>query len=256
MQGVVLAAGYGTRLGALGRDTPKALLNIGGRPVIDHLLESLAGIGVSRVLAVTNARFHGAFEAWVAGEGHPMPVELVCDGSTEPANRLGAVRDLDLALRRIGGGRDVFVSASDNLYAADLSVLTRRFAVVKEPVVALIEEKDARKLSRSGVAVPGPDGRLAAFVEKPAVPPSCYAAPPLYVYPAGIEDDIEAFLADPERDHDAPGNLVAFLVPRRAVWGVVLEGSRLDIGSLTSYEEAQRRYGGAGAGDPAADGSD
>jgi glucose-1-phosphate thymidylyltransferase len=242
VRAIILAAGYGTRLGELGKRTPKALLPVAGRPVLGHLLEHLARIGVQEGLLVTNARFDEAFRAWHAGSDHPVAVDLLCDGSTEPDNRLGAVRDLALGLERVPEDEAVFVTASDNLYTADLAVVVNRFEEMGAPIVALIREEETAKLRRSGVATVAEDGRLLSFLEKPEQPPSPYASPPLYVYPPDIREDIRSFLADPAVDHDAPGNLVAYIVDRRPVYGVILEGRRYDIGSLESYEEARRVF--------------
>jgi glucose-1-phosphate thymidylyltransferase len=242
VKGIILAAGYGTRLGELGQRLPKALLEVGGKPVIEYLLDRLSAIGLTEAVLVTNARFDGAFRDWVTSGGHPLSLELLCDGSTEPENRLGAVRDLALALERCRQDEAVFVTASDNLYTAGFGRLIDRYGEVVAPVTALIREEDETTLRRSGVAKLDADGRVELFVEKPAEPPSTFAAPPLYVYPPDIRRDITAFLADPGVDHDAPGNLVAYLVGRRPVYGVVLEGKRHDIGSLASYEEAKREF--------------
>lgn len=240
MHAIVLAGGYGTRLGAPGRNTPKALLALGGTTIADMLLDRLARIGITDALFVTNARFHAAFEAWAGGGAHALPVRLHCDGSTAPENRLGAVRDLALGLERVDASEGVLVSASDTVYDADLGPVPARYRAVSAPVIALMREKDEAALARSGVAVPGDDGRILAFVEKPAKPPSAYCAPPLYIYPPDIRADVDAFLATPGIDHDAPGHLVAFLLARRPVYGVILDGRRIDIGSRESYEAAKR----------------
>jgi glucose-1-phosphate thymidylyltransferase len=244
MHSIILAAGYGTRLGPLGATTPKALLALGATTVLDALLARLAAIGIADALLVTNAKFHALFERWAREGAHALPVRLLCDGSTAPENRLGAVRDLALGLGEVDARGGVFVSASDTVYDADLGRMLARYREAAAPVIALMPEKDQAVLRRSGVAVPGKNGRIVAFHEKPAAPPSDYGVPPLYVYPPDIRADIEAFLAAEGLDHDAPGHLVAFLVARRPVYGVVLEGARIDIGSPESYADAKRRFGG------------
>ena len=50
---VVLAAGKGSRLGPLTATTPKPLLDVAGRPTILHVLDALAGAGITRVTVVT-----------------------------------------------------------------------------------------------------------------------------------------------------------------------------------------------------------
>src|SRR6266581_8690908 len=50
---VVLAAGRGTRMGALTAATPKPLLPVAGRPLIEHVLGGFAAAGVRRAVVVT-----------------------------------------------------------------------------------------------------------------------------------------------------------------------------------------------------------
>src|SRR5258708_21357324 len=52
---MVLAAGLGTRLRPLTNDRPKALVEVGGRPLIDHVLGRLAAAGVRRAVVNVHA---------------------------------------------------------------------------------------------------------------------------------------------------------------------------------------------------------
>ncbi|MEM7058651.1 MAG: nucleotidyltransferase family protein [Pseudomonadota bacterium] len=47
---MILAAGFGTRMGALTQDTPKPMLPMGGRPLIEHGLDIVAAAGATRVV--------------------------------------------------------------------------------------------------------------------------------------------------------------------------------------------------------------
>ncbi len=55
MKALVLAAGYATRLYPLTLDRPKALLEVDGRPMLDHVLGRLRAMGVDETIVVTNA---------------------------------------------------------------------------------------------------------------------------------------------------------------------------------------------------------
>lgn len=50
---VLLAAGRGTRMGALTAATPKPLLEVAGRPILEHILTGLARAGIARAVVVT-----------------------------------------------------------------------------------------------------------------------------------------------------------------------------------------------------------
>jgi len=53
---LVLAAGFGTRLGDLTKDTPKCLVDVGGKPIIDHVLWQLSKYNIDNV--VINVHYH------------------------------------------------------------------------------------------------------------------------------------------------------------------------------------------------------
>lgn len=65
---MIFAAGLGTRMGALTRDRPKPLIEVAGRPLIDHALALVRAAGIPRVVVNTHAhaeklRLHLAREA-------------------------------------------------------------------------------------------------------------------------------------------------------------------------------------------------
>ncbi|MDQ4023905.1 MAG: nucleotidyltransferase family protein [Actinomycetota bacterium] len=87
---MILAAGRGTRLGALGRSTPKVLVDVGGRPLLQRHLEYLEREGFSRV--VLNAHHLAAqITAFVAS--YAGPLEICCVLEARALGTAGGVRN-------------------------------------------------------------------------------------------------------------------------------------------------------------------
>ena len=100
MKAIILAAGYATRLYPLTLDKPKALLPIGGRAMLDHLVEGIADMAeVNDVHIVTNSRFARLFEDWAAAaereSRYPgLKFSVWDDGTSSNEDRLGAIGDM------------------------------------------------------------------------------------------------------------------------------------------------------------------
>lgn len=248
LRALLLAAGYGTRLGDLGRVVPKPLLFLGGRPLADHLLDGLAGIGhLSGLLVVTNSRFFPEVEAWSrrARDRVSFAVRILDDGTSRPEDRLGAVGDLALGLESLPPGGDLLVLAGDTVPGFSLGDLVREWArrPAADVLLALEEEKDPARLQFRGVVRMGETGRVVEFREKPPDPASSLIALPLYLFRARALPHIPEYLAG-GGDPDAPGHLIEWLVDRVRVEGWRAPGpGRLDVGTPEGLREARRRLG-------------
>jgi NDP-sugar pyrophosphorylase family protein len=85
---VVLAAGKGTRMGAITNEVPKAMLAVQGRPLLEHVIERLAGVGVEQFLIVVGHRrelVEQHFSNW------PVPVRFCVQ---DPINGTGSAARL------------------------------------------------------------------------------------------------------------------------------------------------------------------
>lgn len=238
---VLLSAGYATRLYPLTKDTPKALLPLGGRTILDAVLDSVETVpSVSKRVLVTNHRFAGQFQAWRnAGKAG---VEVVDDGTETVETRLGAIRDLQLAANLAGPKDDLLVIGTDNLFhwpLGDFVAAARRRA--PSPTIALWEAPSRQAATQFGVVVRDRTGRITAFVEKSPEPPSAEVALCVYYFPAAMRGDIQTFL-DGGGNADAPGYFIEWLVRRGIVYGEMMPGAWYDIGSLESYQTVQKEW--------------
>jgi len=121
MKAIILAAGYATRLYPLTLSTPKALLPIAKKPIIDYIVEELITIPVMReIIVISNHRFANHFYAWAGSTKHSVPVRIVDDGTTSDENKLGAIGDIQMVLSQTPMEEDLLVIAGDTFFTFHL----------------------------------------------------------------------------------------------------------------------------------------
>ena len=95
MNAILLAAGYGTRLGALTENTPKPLLSVAGRPIAEHIISKLEKLGiVNKIYIITNDKFEQNFLEWLSHFDAEKPIEIINDRTKSNDERLGALGDI------------------------------------------------------------------------------------------------------------------------------------------------------------------
>ena len=183
MKAVILAAGYATRLYPLTLDRPKHLLEVGGRPILDLLLDRLPVEELETVYVVTNSKFAPRFREWA--ESHPAGIEVIDDGTTSEDDRLGAIGDLQLAIST-GIDDDLLVAAGDSLFSEHLDGFVRFARERAAPVIAAYDVGDLEEIKRLSAIEVDDDARVTAFEEKPERPASTLAGIALYFYPRSL----------------------------------------------------------------------
>lgn len=242
MKNIVIAAGYATRLYPLTENFPKPLLKIGDSTILDRMMADIDAIPeVDEHIIVTNHRFAYIFEEWKANSNYSKPITIIDDGTTDNDNRLGAVRDLLLALEQRDIDDDIMVLAADNILDFSLQGFADYFKEKGTSVIMCHHEPELRKLQRTGVIAVDPDMKVLEMQEKPAEPVSNWAVPPFYIY---AKNDLPLIRECMEHGcgFDAPGNLAHYLTDVTTLHAWPMPGYRFDIGSMDSYEEAQRLF--------------
>ena len=157
MQAILPLAGKGTRLRPLTHTTPKPLLRVGNRSVLDRVLDLLAGAGVDEIIGITG-HLKEAIEAHLAAE-HP---DLEFTG-VEQVEQLGTADAIRLAEPHVDG--PVLIVFVDTLFEADLGLIARR-----PDVDGIIWAKEVEDYQRFGVILHDDDGYMQRIVEKPSEP--------------------------------------------------------------------------------------
>jgi glucose-1-phosphate thymidylyltransferase len=243
----VLAAGYATRMYPLTRDFPKPLLEVGGVPILSHLMRRLRSLdGLTDIVLVTNSRFYGRFRDWAEAAEPWARITVLDDGTTSNEDRRGALGDLRFALECVPlGGDDAIVLASDYLFDADLAEVQRSFQEWRAPTMLVRRVDPPEGPSPYNEVTLDDRGRVVRMREKPVAPKSDLSAIALYFLTAGDLALLDEYLQ--EGSPDAPGHFLAWLVDRQTCYAAPLSGRWFDIGSIEGYEEAKRRFA---EGDP------
>jgi glucose-1-phosphate thymidylyltransferase len=243
MHAVILAGGFAKRMWPLTREVPKPLLQVAGRPVIEYILEKLAGIdSVERIFITVNSRFAPLFDEWLANSGFAARASIVTEPAKAEEHKLGAIGALGHLLRNENISGDLMVIAGDNLFDFDVG----KFIETAEdsPQVALFDMDKEKIGGKYGVVVLDENKVIRAFHEKPQEPPSTLISTGCYFFPKSVTGMIHRYLAE-GNNADAPGFFISWLARQMAVQGFVFDGDSrwFDIGSIESYREARKAYG-------------
>lgn len=181
---LLLAGGLGTRLRPLTDTTPKCLVPVGGRPILDWWIAALERADIRE--ALLNTHHHAdQVRAWIAetnarGKVHVTEAhepELLGSAGTVAANRAWAE-----------GAREVVVIYADNLSDIDLAALLAFHRAHDDPLtMALFRTEFPEKC---GIAELDAEGRVVSFVEKPKNPASDLANAGIYVLDAAAWREI------------------------------------------------------------------
>jgi len=162
MRAVVLVGGEGTRLRPLTYYTPKQMLPVAGRPVIERVVEHLAGHGIDEVVLSLGYRPDAFLAAYPDGKCGSVALRYAVEPS--PLDTAGAIA---FAAEAAGMAGETFVVVNgDVLTDIDVTELVEfHRSSGAEGTIALTPVEDP---SRFGVVPVDGSGRVEAFIEKPA----------------------------------------------------------------------------------------
>ncbi len=242
MKAIILAGGFAKRLWPLTLRKPKPLLPVGGKPIVDYIMEGIEKIpDIEAVYVSTNRAFEDDFNDWLAHRDFNKAVEIVVEEAKKEEEKFGSIGALN-QLFSWKGKDDYLVIAGDNLSSIDLFSFVKAFD--KDTLIALYDLGDpniAKK--RYGVAVLDENGFVKEFQEKPENPKSSLASAAGYIFPKDVIPLFSEYLAN-KNNPDAPGYFLQWLKDRRPVKGFVFDGYWYDIGSPEMFIEANRQFSG------------
>ena len=242
MKAIILAAGYATRLYPLTLNMPKALLPIGGKPIIDHIVAKMDTVEeLDEIYVVSNDKFASHFEEWVKTAKSRVPIKVLNDGTTDDSNKRGAIGDISFVIDEMQIDDDLMVIAGDNFFTYSLKDYVRFFREKDRDCVCVKVWEDESQLSQFGIALLDWEGKVLDIEEKPAKPKSNTAVFAAYLYKKETVPMFAEYLAAGNKP-DAPGNFPAWLYKKQDVYAYTFEGECYDVGTPESYHEVCEMY--------------
>lgn len=245
MKCIILAAGYATRLYPLTENFPKPLLKVGEKTILDWLVDDV-GAAADKYIVVSNHKYAGYFISWASKKvlnGAFPEITVLDDGSTTNDNRLGAVIDIQFAIKSLSLQDDLLVIAGDNVLDFSFHQFID-YAKSKDTSCTMrYYEGDVNRIRKSGASIVDENDRLIEMQEKPAQPKSNWCTPPFYYYKAADCSKIKEAIAD-GCGTDAPGSLAGWMCRHTVMHSMIMPGKRYDIGNMESYRTVQEEYKG------------
>jgi dTDP-glucose pyrophosphorylase/CBS domain-containing protein len=219
LRAVVMAGGFGTRLGRLTEETPKPMLPVGDRPLLERIIEQLRDAGIEHVNLTTHYRAEDIARHFGTGEGLGIEIEYVSE--LQPLGTAGA-------LGLIQSDAPILVMNGDILTRVDFKAMHRFHEEHDADMTVAVRPYEAR-VPYGLVELAG--SRITSIAEKPLARGFVNAG--IYL----LKPEICQRVSPGER-LDMPQLIERLLGDGRAVVGFPLREYWLDIGQLADYEQA------------------
>lgn len=245
MKAILPVAGYGTRLYPLTLDKAKALLEVKGKPMIEHVLDRLIETGIGEALVVSNEKFANDFGEW--SKDYPrkaeISVKVVNDRTSTNETRLGQIGDIDLALKEHNVEDDLIIIAGDNIFNFSLKRAMDKFGETNEIVNVLYDLKSTELAKEFGVVETNQDGTVKGFEEKPAQPKTTFISTGIYVLPKKAIGWMRTYLGE-GNSPDKMGEFLEWAVKHgHPIHAIVHDERWFDIGNKEALDDARENYG-------------
>lgn len=233
MQGVALAAGEGTRLRPHTDDKPKPMVEVGGRPILSHVLDDLVDLGVDGLVVVVGYRGDRIQEHF--GDSYRgVPVTYTVQ---EP--REGMAHALLQAEPHVDG--EFVLMDGDGMVDADLRPLVDR---QREPGVdgtILLQEVSAEAARSKAIVERDGEGRVTRIKKEPSDPPDpSYVAASVHTFAPGVFEACRAVERSPRGEFEL-SDAIQRLADEGAVYGVEVDGWLRNVNTEADLRAARRR---------------
>ncbi len=218
MRVFVLAGGEGTRLRPYTYSAPKPMLMLGGKPILEYVIENLARSGMKDIVLTVGYRHEQIVKHF--GDGSRLGVKIEYSIENEKLNTAGSIMPFKGKV-----DKTFAVVMGDHLTDIDMSQMLKHHS--KSGAIATIALYHARTPLEYGVAkIEG--GQIVGFAEKPLLEHNYNTA--IYIF----EPEIFGYIRG--REDFAKDVFPRLLEAKKPINAYVFDGVWFDIGRVSDYE--------------------
>jgi dTDP-glucose pyrophosphorylase len=235
-QGLIPAAGSGTRLGPFTNAIPKELLPVGDKAVIEHVVEAMVYAGITNIVVVVAPHKHGLSDYLGSGKRFGVTFTYVVQDE-----RLGLANAV-AAGKHVIRGRFIVV-LGDNFFTPKeflTDLIKTHIDMMATTTVGVARVED---VTRHGIIKPD-RGRIIDMIEKPSIEaaPSNMGAIGAYVFEMDIFDAIDATMTGYKGEYQLTDAIRTQIQEGKNVLYREMEGVHIDVGTPQDLMLANQWY--------------
>ena len=233
MNGVVLAAGRGRRLNPLTETKPKAMVEVGGVPLLSHCLENLVSAGVSKIVIVTGylgrqiRKFYGK-------EFRGIPITY-----RTQQHQLGMAHALLAAESAVTN--DFMLLNGDHIIPTNLRKLTQQHQKNGVDGTILVHEVSSDTAKEETICEVTDDGTITRIIHQPDDPPDkSFAVAGCQTYPAAAFDASRLVRPSDRDEYELTDTLKILLTSGWRLVAVEAHNQPVNVNTMVDLEDARR----------------
>jgi len=233
MKAVVLAAGKGTRLRPLTEGKPKALVEVNGKPLVEHVFDDLINLNAEEFVVVVGYLKEKIMERY-GDEYRGVPITYA-----HQREQKGLAHALLTAEPYVDD--DFMLMLGDNIFRGNLGDVANRQQEDRADAAFLVEEVPMEEASRYGVCNTNKYGEITEVLEKPDDPPSNLVMTGFYTFTPAIFHACHLVQPSDRGEYELPDAIDLLIQSGRTIDAIRLNGWRIDVGYPEDRDQAEER---------------
>lgn len=228
---VILAAGFGTRMKEYTKDTPKPMLSLHGKPMIEYTIRQMAAHGIKEI--AMNLHYHAQKISGYFGNGEAFGVQITYVYEEAPSGTAGGVKKLESFCQ---DADEVIVIYGDIITDLDYSDFLKAHRQHQKMATICVH----KRMKSNSIIEFDDQMKITSFVERPDE-----ATLKKYTSEFWVNSAIYCFkpnilsLIKPSIVQDFPKDIFPQLIPAHELFAYKLQAKRYAIDSEEKYLEAQ-----------------